>query len=225
MTSEENGNIEIPRCENCGKIAGYKCAIDGKYLCGMCARFVPVSLSHIKKEPSGRIEIKVLKKMEQDPKERNYFEALEDLTEYPPPEEMDFSTEWKAHPDHAYGHKEYDVRTMTAWVDGSPAGYLDFVFTIDPMEEMAIQFWEMAIHPKYHGMGVFSAMIGKLKEIAQENKVKRLYVSHENDNLSAIIAQYVLGAKMLYIEETGDGQKMRFGIPRRNDIAFVYELE
>lgn len=73
--------------------------------------------------------------------------------------------------------------------------------------------------------GYAKSAVGPSKEIARENKVKRLYVSHENDNVVAIIAQYVLGAKILYIEETGDGQKMRFGIPRRNDIAFVYELE
>jgi ribosomal protein S18 acetylase RimI-like enzyme len=114
---------------------------------------------------------------------------------------------------------------MTVWVDGEPAGYLDFVFSMDPMEEMAIQFWEMAIHPKFHGMGVFSAMIGKLKDIARENKVRRLYVSHENDNLAAIVAQFALGAKILYTENLEGSEKMRFGIPRRNDIAFVYELD
>jgi GNAT superfamily N-acetyltransferase len=217
--------MEVPKCESCGGIAQHKCAIDGNYVCGTCARYVPVSESHIKKDTPGKIEIKVLKKMEQDPKERSLFEILEDLTGYPAPEEIDFSFEWKAHPDYAYGHKEYDVKTMTAWVDGEPAGYLDFVFTIDPMEDMAIQFWEMAIHPKFQGMGVFSAMINKLKEIAKENKVRKLYVSNWNDNLPAIIAQFALGAKILYVEDVEGKKKMRFGIPRVSDMVFVYELD
>jgi GNAT superfamily N-acetyltransferase len=55
----------------------------------------------------------------------------------------------------------------------------------------------MAVHPKFQGMGVFSAMIGRLKEIAREKGVKRLYASHENDNLLAIIAHYMLGGRFL----------------------------
>ncbi len=181
-------------------------------------------MSHIKKIPRGSIEIKVQKKMEQDPRERSLFEALEDLTDYPPPKTVDFSTEWKPSHGYVYGHKEYDAKTMTAWVDGEPAGYLDFVFTMDPMEEMAVQFWEMAIHPKFQGMGLFSVMIGELKRIARENGVKKLYVSNENDNLPAIIANFALGAKILYTEDI-EGEKARFGIPRRSDIVFVYELD
>jgi GNAT superfamily N-acetyltransferase len=217
--------MEIPKCENCGRIAQTKCAVDGNYVCGICARLVPVSEHHVEKTQSGNIEIKVLKKMDQDPKERNFFETLEDLTDFPPPEEIDTSFEWKPHPDYAYGHREYEVYTLTAWVDGEPAGYLDFIFSIDPMEDMAIQFWEMAIHPRFHGMGVFSAMIGRLKDIARENKVKKLYVSHENDNLIAIVAQFALGARILYTENLEGSEKMRFGIPRKNDIAFVYDLD
>jgi hypothetical protein len=67
-------------------------------------------------------------------------------------------------------------------------------------------------------------MINKLKQIAKENNVKRLYVSIENDNLPAIIANYMLGAKILYVRDAYKGEKARFGIPRRNDIIFVYEL-
>lgn len=218
-------DMEVPKCENCGKIAQYRCAVDGDYVCGICARFVPVNQSHIKKNPRGKIEIDVLNKMEQDPKERNLFEAFEDLTGYPPPEKVDFSAEWKPCPGYIYGHSMYDVKTMTAWVDGEPAGYLDFVFSLDPMEHMAIQFWEMAIHPKYQGMGVFSAMIGRLKKIAKENGIEKLYVSHENDNLPAIIAHFALGARILYSEELRNGKRRRFDIPRRNDIVFVYEVD
>jgi len=35
--------VEIPRCESCGKIAQYRCAVDGRYVCCECARFVPVT--------------------------------------------------------------------------------------------------------------------------------------------------------------------------------------
>lgn len=215
--------MEVPKCENCGEVAQYRCAVDENYVCGKCARFVPVGPSHIKKVPRGDIEIKIQKKMEQDPRERSLFEALEDLTDFPPLE-VDLSAEWKPPPGYVYGHKEYDVKTLTARVDGEPGGYLDFVFTMDPMEEMAIQFWEMAIHPKFQGMGLFSAMINKLKDIARENGVKKLYVSNENDNLPAIIANFALGAKILYAEDM-EGERMRFGIARRNDIVFVYELD
>lgn len=217
--------MEIPRCESCGKIAQYKCAVDGKYVCCECARFVPVSKEHILRQEKGTVKIKVCNKMEQDPKERTLFEALEDLTGCPPPDDVDLETEWKPWPGSVYGHKEYNVKTMAVYINGEKAGYLDFAFTIDPEEEMAIQFWEMAIHPKFQGMGVFSAMIKKLKEVAKENGVKRLYVSHENDNLPAIIAQYILGGKILYARDISNGKGQRFGIPRRNDLIFVYELE
>lgn len=216
--------MEIPRCENCGKIAQYKCAIDGKYVCCECARFVPISKVHLRKQPRLKIVIKVLEKMKQDSKERTMFEALEDMTGCPPPEEIDFEEEWKPWPGYVCGHEEYKVETMAVYADGEHAGYLDFLFTMDPDEVMSIQFWEMAIHPKFQNVGVFSAMIEKLKEIAKKNNVKRLYVSHENDNLPAIVAEYMLGGKILYIRELSEA-KGRFGIPRRNDLVFVFELE
>lgn len=216
--------MKIPKCESCGKIAQYRCAIDGKYVCCLCARFVPVSKDHIVKFSEGKIEIKILDKMKQDSKERTLFEALEDLTGCPPPQKIDLETEWKPWEGYVYGHKEYKVKTMAVYVDGENAGYLDFLFTMDPEEEMAIQFWEMAIHPKFQNTGVFSAMIKKLKGIARKNNVKRLYVSHENDNLPAIIAEYAVGGRILYVEEIKDGHKRRFGVPRRDDLIFVHEL-
>jgi GNAT superfamily N-acetyltransferase len=152
------------------------------------------------------------------------FEALEELTECPPPERIDFEKEWKPPPGYVYGHKEYSVKTMAVYANGEPAGYLDFVFTLDPEEEMSIQFWETAIHPKFQSAGLFSAMLNKLKQIAKENNVKRLYVLIENDNMPAIIANYMLGAKILNVTDAYKGEKARFGIPRRNDIIFVYEL-
>jgi len=217
--------MEIPKCESCGKIAQYKCAFDGRYVCCQCARFVAVSKTHLAKSKPLKIEIKVLDKMKQNPKERTMFEALEDLTSCPPPEKIDLEKEWKPWPGYVYGHKEYKAQTMAVYVDGESAAYFDFLFTMDPEEEMSIQFWEMAIHPKFQGAGVFSAMIEKLKQIAKENNVKRLYVSHENDNLPAIVANYMLGGKILYTRDVYKGKKARFGIPRRNDIIFVYELE
>lgn len=216
--------MEIPKCESCSRIAQYRCSIDGKYLCCRCARFVPVSKDHIFKPSKVEIEIKVLNKMKQDSRERTIFEALEDLTGCPPPEEINLETEWKPWPGYVYGHKEYKVQTMAVYVNGEHAGYLDFLFTMDPEEEMSIQFWEMAIHPKFQNVGIFSAMIKKLKEIAKKNDVKRLYVSNENDNLPAIIANYVLGGKILYVRDIPE-KEGRFGIPRRNDLIFVYELE
>jgi len=217
--------VEIPKCESCNKIAQYKCAIDGNYLCCECARFVPVSKHHIAKPKRPKIKIKVLDKMKKDPKERTILEALEDLTGCPPAEKIDLETEWKPRPGYVYGHKEYKVKTMAVCADGEPAGYLDFLFTMDPEEDMSIQFWEMAIHPRFQSLGLFSAMIMKLKQIAKENNVKRLYVSHENDNLPAIIAQYMLGGKILYVRKCGKEETGRFGIPRRNDLIFQYELE
>ena len=217
--------MEIPKCESCGRIAQYRCAIDGKYLCCKCARFVPVSKGHMLKPSKAEIEIKVLDKMKQDSRERTMFEALEDLTGCPPPEEVNLETEWKPWSGYVYGHKEYKVKTMAVYVNGEHAGYLDFLFTMDPEEEMSIQLWEMAIHPKFQNAGVFSAMIKRLKEIAKKNNVKRLYVSNENDNLPAIIAHYALGGKILYVRDTPEVKEARFGIPRRNDLIFVYELE
>lgn len=217
--------MEIPRCESCGRIAQYRCAIDDKYVCCLCARFVPVSKDHVIKFPKGKIKIEIFDKMKQDSKERTAFEAVEDLTGCPPPEKIDLEAKWKPWEGYVYGHKEYKVKTMAVYVDGENAGYLDFLFTMDPEEEMAIQFWEMAIHPKFQNTGVFSAMIRKLKEIARKNNVKRLYVSHENDNLSAIIAEYALGGKILYVREIKEGRKRRFGVPRRNDLIFVHQLE
>jgi len=216
--------VEVPRCESCGKIAQYRCAVDEKYVCCECARFVPVSKEHLQKPPKPKIVIKVMEKMKQDAKERTIFEALEDLTGCPPPEKIDFQQEWKPWPGYVYGHEEYKVMTMAVYADGEHAGYLDFLFTMDPEEEMSIQFWEMAIHPKFQNVGVFSAMIKKLKEIAKKNNVKRLYVSHENDNLPAIIADYILGGKVLYVVEL-PAKSGRFGIPRRNDLVFVFDLE
>ena len=215
--------MEIPKCESCGKIAQYRCAIDGKYLCCKCARFVPNSKTHIVKPSMVKMEIKVLDKMKQDSRERTMFEALEDLTACPPPEKINLETEWDV-PGYVYGHKEYKIQTMAVYVNAEHAGYLDFLFTMDPEEEMSIQFWEMAIHPKFQNAGVFSAMIKRLKEIAKENNVKRLYVSHYNDNFPAIIAQYILGGKIHYVRDTPE-KEGKFGIPIRNDLVFVYELE
>lgn len=137
---------------------------------------------------------------------------------------MNFEEEWKPSPRSVYGHKEYKAMTMTSYVDGEHAGYLDFLFTMDPEEVMSIQFWETAIHPKFQNAGVFSAMIKKLKEIAKKNNVKRLYVINENDNLPAIIANYVLGGKISFVKDSPK-TKGRFGIARRNDLVFVFELE
>jgi len=47
---------------------------------------------------------------------------------------------------------------------------------------------------------------------------------YENGNLPAVIAEYVLGGRILYVEEIKDGRKGRFGVPRRNDLIFVHEL-
>lgn len=214
--------METPKCESCGRIAQYKCALDGKYICCECARFVPVSRDHLPEQQETTVEIKVLDKMEQDPEERTLFEALEELTECPPPEAINLNV-WTPSLGSVYAHEEYTVKTMAVYVNGERAGYLDFAFTIDPEEEMAIQFWEMVVHPRFHGSKVFSAMIEKLKEIAKENGVRRLYVNHENDNIPAIIAQYVLGGKISYVRDVPNG-KNRFGIPRRNDLIFVHEL-
>jgi len=55
--------------------------------------------------------------------------------------------------------------------------------------------------------------------------VKKLYVSHENDNLQAFVAHFALGAKILYTSDTKGVEKGRFAIPRKNELVFVYELE
>jgi len=184
-----------------------------------------VNKKHLVKPRRFNVKINVLDKEKQNPKDRTMFEALEEITECPPPEKIDFEEEWKPSSESVYAHEEYNVKTMAVYVDGEHAGYLDFVFTIDPEEEMSIQFWETAIHPKFQGAGLFSTMLKKLKQIAMENNVKRLYVSIENDNLPALIANYMLGGKILYAKNAYKGKKARFGIPRRNDLIFVYELE
>lgn len=108
--------IEIPRCKTCGRIAQYTCAVDGKYVCCECARFVPVSKEHSAKQEKGTIKIEVCDKMEQDPREKTLFEALEDITDCPPPKDIDLETEWKPYLGYVYGHKEYTVKTMAIYV-------------------------------------------------------------------------------------------------------------
>jgi GNAT superfamily N-acetyltransferase len=179
----------------------------------------------LKHKDVGKTEIRVLQKMKQDPKERSAFEAIETLTDCPPPSQKDLETEWKPSPGYVYGHDKYDVRTMAVYVNGQNAGYLDFLFTMDPEENMAIQFWETVIHPRFQGIGLFSTMINRLKEIARENGVKRLYTYRGNDNLSAIVADFTLGGKILYARDMPREERGRFGIPRRNDLAIVYELQ
>ncbi len=215
--------IEIPYC-SCGKIAQYRCSIDGEYVCCKCARFVLINKKHIKRFDQKDVMIKIYDKMKQDPIERSIFELLEVMTECPPPEQLDLDFTWSPSPGYIYGHPEYKVKTMAVYINKEQAGFLDFVFTVDAMEDMAIQFWEMAIHPKFQGIGVFTTMIQKLKEIAKENNVKKLYVTHENDNLPAIIAHFALGAKILYTLETKEEEKGRFTIPRKNELVLVYEL-
>jgi GNAT superfamily N-acetyltransferase len=217
--------LEIPRCESCGKIAQYKCALDGKYVCCECAKFVPLSTQHITRKHRINFKVEILEKMQQNPKDRRMFEALEEITDCPPSKEIHLEEEWKPSENYVYGHKEYKVKTMVVYANGEHAGYLDFVFAVDPEEEMSIQFWEIAVHPKFQGTGLFSAMIKKLKQIAKENNVKRLYVSIENDNLPAFIANYVSGGKIHQVRDTHEVLKGRFGIPRRNDLIFVYELK
>jgi ribosomal protein S18 acetylase RimI-like enzyme len=184
---------------------------------------VIISKEHLQKRPKPRITMKVMEKMKQDPKERSVFEALEQLTECPPPKTVSLEGEWKPSPRSVYGHAEYKAMTMVAHADGEPVGYLDFLFTVDPEEAMSIQFWETAVHPKFQNVGIFSTMIKKLKRIAKKNNVQRLYVSIENDNLPAIIANYVLGGKISYVKDSPT-TRGRFGIPRRNDLVFVFEL-
>ena len=215
--------MEIPRCESCGRVAQYRCSVDGKYVCCECARFVIVCKAHLQKRFASKVSVRVMEKMKQDARERSIFEALEELTGCPPPDEVSFEEEWKPSRGSVYGHKEYKAMTMVVYVDGEHAGYLDFLFTMDPEEVMSIQFWETAIHPKFQNAGVFSAMIKKLKEIAKKNGVKRLYVVNENDNLPAILANYVLGGKISSVKDLPN-TKGRFGIPRRNDLVFVFEL-
>jgi ribosome-binding protein aMBF1 (putative translation factor) len=82
--------VEIPRCECCGRIAQYRCAIDQNYVCCECARYALLSKEHISVREKAPIEINVLEKMQQDPNDRTIFEALEDLTGCPPPVEIDF---------------------------------------------------------------------------------------------------------------------------------------
>jgi ribosomal protein S18 acetylase RimI-like enzyme len=185
---------------------------------------VTVSKEHLQKRSRPKITIKVMEKMRQEAKERSIFEALEELTECPPAKEVSFEEEWKPSPGSVYGHNEYKTMTMAVYANGERAGYLDFLFTMDPEEVMSIQFWETAIHPKFQNVGVFSAMIRKLKGIAKKNNVKRLYVINQNDNLPAIIANYMLGGKIAYVKDSPTS-KGRFGIPRRNDLVFVFELE
>jgi ribosomal protein S18 acetylase RimI-like enzyme len=185
---------------------------------------MPVSKQHLEKRAAPKISIKVMEKMKQDARERSIFEALEELTECPPPDDVNLEKKWKPSPSFVYGHKEYKAMTMSVYADGEHAGYLDFLFTMDPEEVMSIQFWETAIHPKFQNAGVFSAMIKKLKEIAKKNRVKRLYVINENDNLPAIVANYALGGKISSVKDSPNTQG-RFGIPRRNDLVFTFELE
>jgi hypothetical protein len=108
-SEEEDGytkgvkSLEIPRCESCGRIAQYKCSIDWKYVCCECARFVTVSGKHLPKRSTPKISIKVMEKMKQDAKERSIFEALEELTECPPPGEVNFEEKWKPSQSSVYG--------------------------------------------------------------------------------------------------------------------------
>jgi len=214
--------LEIPRCESCGGIAQYKCSIEGKYVCCECARFVIINKQHLSKTAKPRIKVEVMEKMKQDSKERSTFEALEELTECPPPKEVSLEEQWRPSAGSVYGHREYKAMTMVVHVDSEPAGYLDFLFTVDPEEELSIQFWETAVHPRFQNVGIYSAMIKKLKGIAKKNGVRRLYVTVENDNLPAIVANYVLGGKISYVKDS-PSTKGRFGIPRRNDLVFVFE--
>jgi ribosomal protein S18 acetylase RimI-like enzyme len=184
---------------------------------------VIISKQHLQKRPKPKIRVRVMEKMKQDPEERSIFEALEELTGCPPPKEVSFEGEWKPSSGSVYGHDEYKAMTLAVHVDGEPVGYLDFLFTMDPEEALSIQFWETAVHPRFQNLGVYSTMIRKLKGIAKKNSVKRLYVTIENDNLPAIIANYVLGGKISYVKDSPTA-KGRFGIPRRNDLMFVFEL-
>jgi GNAT superfamily N-acetyltransferase len=169
--------------------------------------------------------LKVVEKMRQDRDERNTFESMEDLTGWPPPAKPDaIPLKWAPSPGYVYGDEDYKVWTMAAYADGKPAGYVDFLYTMNSMEEMSIQFWEMTVHPAYQGSGVFSAMINRLKEIARSKNVKKLYVSLENDNLPAIAACYALGGKVLYSVDAEKHQKARFGIWRRNDLVIEFDV-
>lgn len=217
--------MEIPVCVNCGRVAQYRCSIDGEYLCYRCARVAVIGAHHISRPRiSGNIEVRVTDKMKQDSRERNLFEALWDILGYPPAENVDLSREWIPPDFYPYRHREYNVKTLSIYVDGEPAGFLDFLFTMDPEENLSIQYWKMSVHPKYQGGGLFKIMVDRLKQIAYENNVKRLIVSHENDNIPAFIAEYMLGGKILYVRDLIREEVGRFGIPRRNDIVFVYEL-
>jgi len=106
--------------------------------------------------------------MEQGPIERTLFEALKDLTGCPTAKKINLETEWKPCVGYVYGHKDYRVKTMGVYMDGENAGYLDFSFTMGPEKEISIQFWEMAIHPKFQNTGVFSTMAGNRKKWRQK---------------------------------------------------------
>lgn len=84
--------------------------------------------------------IEVCDKMEQDPKERSMFKLLEIMTSCPHPERLYLDYERDLSPVYVYSHPEYKVKTLCVYINKEQAGYLDFVFTIDKMEEMAIQF-------------------------------------------------------------------------------------
>jgi GNAT superfamily N-acetyltransferase len=175
--------MDIPVCANCGRIAQYRCAIDGEYLCYRCARVAVVGVHHISKpEIPDKIRIEIVDKMKQDPGRRKVFETLWDILGYPPVERVDLTGEWIPPDFYPYKHKEYNVKTLCVYADSEPVGFLDFLFTMDPEENLSIQYWKMSIHPKYQGGGLFKLMVERLKQVAYENNVKRLIVSHENDN-------------------------------------------
>jgi hypothetical protein len=85
LKSEEMTATEIPKCESCGRIAQYRCAVDEYYVCAECARYVPVSKMHIPTHGRPSVELKMVEKMGQDPIDGTAFESLGDMTGWPPP--------------------------------------------------------------------------------------------------------------------------------------------
>lgn len=70
----------------------------------------------------------------------------------------------------------------------------------------------------------FGKELKKLCKKYRHLRVQRLYVSIENDHLPAIAAQYRVGGRILYVRDILGEERGRFGMPRRNDLIFVYEL-
>ena len=109
--------------------------------------------------------------------------------------------------------KLYDATTLpgfVATIDGKPAGLITYRFEGAECEIMTLNSLK-------EGIGVGTALMGAVLDIARESKIKRVWLITTNDNLHAMRFYQRLGFELVAVHRNAieESRKLKPQIPER----------